>query len=139
MLKKVLFVSVISIMLSSCATLFGGNRYVADVVVPGREDVGIYVNGKQVGYGSATFEQKRKQRLEVTLEKDGCTPQKELFSIETRPALIVCDLVGIVGLVVDFGTGAIYRPELRVDPRVEKVHYDRFRYNVFYEGCKSGD
>jgi hypothetical protein len=139
MTKTLFTVLFFSVLMSSCATIVGGRTYVADVVVVDQPDVTIYIDGALAGKGAVTFEQKRKDRLNVTVKKDDCKPESENFSIETRPLLLTFDLINVIGLVVDFGTGAIYRPDFRVDPQVEKIHYDRYRYNIYYDGCKTMD
>jgi hypothetical protein len=132
----------LSFLLSSCATMFGGSTYLAEVVVPGQEDASIYIDGKFAGNGHISFEQPRIERLRVTVQKPNCKPEYNDFGIEMRSAMAMLGTATIVGFVVDSFTGAIWRPELQRayeerDPRIKRINYDHYKYSIFYDGCKT--
>jgi len=105
------------------------------VVALDQSEVIINLNDEYVGKGSLVFEQKRSQPLSLVIEKPDCKPYTEEFKMETRGFLVGCDAISIIGLVVDFSTGAIYRPEFRRDVRVERIDYDEYKFIIFNKSC----
>lgn len=140
MIPNIRIVSILIIFLmTSCATLIGGKTYTAHVVALDQDDVMLRVNDRLQGKGSVIFEHKRKQPLTVIIDKPDCQPYEEKFRIDTRGFLVGCDVISIVGLVIDFGTGAIYRPEYRQDVRVDRINYDTYKFTIFNQPCQADD
>ena len=59
---------IVTLSLTSCATIIGGANYNAKVQVPGHPNAQITVNGQYKGEGEALFEVKRK-------DADNAVPQ----------------------------------------------------------------
>jgi len=147
--KPTSFFLVISLLLSSsCATIVGGSRYNAFVNVNGKPAAKIYYNGTLLGTGSGNLKIPRKEAnsLHFKVTQDGCPEQQ--FNFNTRAfrgwALLgsfvtfsIITPTGIpipIGNVVDFATGAYWKPE-QSDPAIRKVDYNNYHYNLDYNLC----
>src|ERR1051325_10544875 len=75
-LKRIALLLVISVVSSSCATMFGGSKYYAQILVP-KSKAEIVYNGEVIGTGSAFVKVKRKDasKFLFTVQEKGCRPQ----------------------------------------------------------------
>ncbi len=144
----------VALLLSNCATIVGGSRYVAHVVVVDKPNAKIVVNGEQKGNGSATFLVKRNtaDKFSVKIQEQGCA--EETFNYTSRifrgwaffgsivgwtGVLTSSDGTWIPlpwGVVVDLATGAVWKPDV-LEKGVSKEDYKNFRYSINYTGCQT--
>ena len=63
--------------LTGCATIFGGSKYVANVVVEHHPNASIVYNGKNRGNGNATFKINRRDanKVAIVVKEKGCETQ----------------------------------------------------------------
>lgn len=154
-IKTLLFFFLTVVLFSSCATIFGGTTYNAHIMIQGSSDAKIKYNGYYVGKGSAVFPVKRKDANKVTIsvQEDGC--EEQTFRYQTRGFrgwAFAGTVVGWTGLrvntpsnsvylpipfgaIVDFATGAIWKPGH--EPGIVKLNYNNFRYLINYD-CDCG-
>ena len=137
----------IALLFSSCATIIGGSKYYAHIVVNDNPNARIFYKGELRGTGSASIKVKRKEanNFSFTVKEDNCPEKKFNFvSRSFRGGAFVGTLLGFTGIVngipipwgtfVDLATGAIWKPN--VDERgVSKEDYKSFAYHVKYEPC----
>lgn len=132
---------------SGCATIVGGSKYSADVMVDDHPDADIFYNGRQYGKGFADIRIPRKEadKLTFTVKKDGCENQDfKYVSRKLRGWAIVGTIFTWTGnpipipygLIVDLATGAVYKPDTS-EPGVRKDNYKRFEYTLDYTGCNN--
>ena len=121
--------------LSSCATIFGGEKYNAKVYVPDHPNAVISVDGQYKGKGEANFKVKRKyaDRFKITVEEENCEPETTLFTSRTfRGWALTGTIVGWTwGVIVDAATGAWWKPDI-TEKGVSKIDYDNFLYTINY-------
>lgn len=122
---------------TSCATICGGARYNATVVVPDHPLAKITVNGEYKGEGVATFKHARRDAsdLRITIEEDNCEPETTYFkSRKFRGWAFVGTLIvdQIEGIIIDASTGAWWKPDIK-EPGVTKIDYDNYRYTIPYK------
>ena len=131
LVKVLLFL--LSFGLSSCATLCGGARYKAEVVVDNHPSAEIQFNNECIGTGSALVKIKRRDADNVHfLVKEG--GKEQLFSFYSRRfrgwafvgTLCFWDVYGVI---VDGITGAWWKPN-KDEPGVTKLNNKRYRYNL---------
>jgi hypothetical protein len=140
--------AVVSCMLSSsCATICGGSKYHAHVLVNGRPNAEIVHDGIIRGNGTATISIKRNlaNKFALTIREKGCEEQK--FNYHTRTFRGWAFLGTLVtwtgnvggvfipwGLAVDLATGALWKPNEAEG--IVKNNYKNFQYIVNYTGCQ---
>ncbi len=137
----------LSLITSSCATIIGGSRYKAQVLVNGNADAEIVYNGRFVGRGIATIYNKRQDanKFSFVLKQKGCEDQT--FSYKTRTfrgwacagtifTFTSSTIYIPYGLVVDLLDGALWKPDVN-DPTIVKQNYKSYQYIVNYTGCKN--
>jgi len=146
-----LFLCVYIFVTTSCATLFGGRSYNANVLIDS-PDAQIIYKGMHVGYGNANISVPRRQadQLTITVRKDFCETQQFRY---TRKSFrewaflgTVVGWTGIVrydddiiiplplGIVVDGITGAWWKPDI-LENGVYKINYKNYNYLINYTGC----
>lgn len=127
-----------SILFSSCGVIFGGSRYNANIIVKDHPNADIYANGQKVGTGSTIQSFKRNEPLSVEVKQDKCEPKTQNFSNAFRAGNFVLSLLtwGLVGIAVDLGTGASYKPDHKNNSSIEKITDKDFVFNVDYSECK---
>ena len=127
----------ITIMFSSCGVMFGGSRYEAKIVAKDRPNADIYVNGEKVGRGVATGLYKRNKSLKVELKEDGCETTVKNYENAFRTGNFILSVIswGIIGIAVDLGTGASYKPDHRHNPEIKKVSDKTYEFNVGSTPC----
>jgi hypothetical protein len=146
-LKTIVLVLVASGFLSSCATICGGSKYYAQVLVPNKPTADIVYQGEVRGTGSAFIMMKRKDanKFSFTVREKGCAPQIHNYTSRAfRGWALAGTLItwtGFVsgiyipwGLGVDLATGALWKPNV-AESGVVKVNSKNFKYVVSYSGC----
>lgn len=138
MLKKIILLTTVSVMLTNCGVIFGGSKYEGTIIAKNHPNAEIYVNGENLGKGQVTKLFPRNKSLEVELKQEGCEPKTQNFDKVARvPNIILSTLTwGIVGLGVDFGTGASYKPDHRNNTSIEKKNDKKYTFNIDYSDCK---
>jgi hypothetical protein len=155
-MKNLITISLLisSLLLSSCATIIGGSKYNAHVVINNRPNAKIMYQGEFRGTGTATFKVKRSDadKFSFLVKEDNCNEQQ--FAYKTKAfrgwafagTLITWtflikstpqDAFGFpipLGAVVDFATGALWKPSEK-EKGVMKEDFKTFRYIVDYTGC----
>ncbi|HSZ25116.1 MAG TPA: hypothetical protein VK766_05335 [Cytophagaceae bacterium] len=131
-----------TVLVSSCATIVGGAKYNAHVVVAGRPNAQIIYKGNVKGNGEAIFKVRRKEanKFQVTIKENGYDDQKINYVSRTFRggafvASILCwtGLVGGVplpwGMTLDLITGAVWKPDLR-EKGISKENYKNYTYSI---------
>ena len=146
--QTLILLSVItSIIMSSCATIVGGSKYNAHIVVVDRPNAKIVYQGEVKGTGSATIKVKRNEanKFSFSVKEDGCNEQKYDYTSRTfRGWAFVGTIVGWTGLingiplpwgvVTDLATGAVWKPNT-MEKGISKEDYKNFKYQVNYTNC----
>ncbi len=150
-LKKILIFLFIgsAFFFSNCATIVGGSKYYAHVLVNGSPNAEIIYQGQSMGSGGATFRVNRNQanKFSLIIKERGCEEQKfDYHSRIFRGWALVGTLVtwtgtsgGVPlpwGLGVDLATGAFWKPDI-MEKGVSKYSYKNFGYLINYTGCNS--
>lgn len=132
-----LFAILSSLVFSGCGVMFGGARFNGSILVKDNPEAKIYVNGNQIGRGAAIGSFPRNQPLTVQLKKDGCETKTQTFNKTFRGGNFVLSLFmwGLVGIAIDLGTGASFKPDHTHDPAIQKEDFKNFTFNMTYEGC----
>jgi len=146
-LKRIVLVLVVSAVLSSCATICGGSKYNAQVLVPNRSSAQIVYQGEVMGTGSAFIMMNRKDanKFSFTVREKGCEPQTYNYTSRAfRGWAFVGTLLSWTGYVagiyipwglgVDLATGALWKPNV-AEKGIVKINSKNFKYVVSYSGC----
>lgn len=137
-MKTVIAMLVASVLFSSCAVMFGGSKYNAQISVKDHPKAKIMINGIERGKGSATLLLPRKDNLNLTIQEEDCDDVNLVYPKELRATFALDLLTGwylfIPALIVDFATGATYRPDLDT-PNVTRLNMKTYQYQVVYTGC----
>ncbi|MFE3866735.1 hypothetical protein ACFX5E_01445 [Flavobacterium sp. LS2P90] len=125
-------------LLNSCGVMFGGSRYEGTIIANGHPNAQIYVDGQKMGNGQVTSLFPRNKSLNVELKEDGCDAKQQTFNNAFRTGNFILSVVsfGILGIGVDLGTGAAYKPDHKNNPAVHKVTDKKYTFNVDYSDCK---
>lgn len=118
--------------LSSCGVIFGGSRYNGTFVANGRPNADIYINGEKVGQGEVTKMLKRDKDLQVEIKEEGCEPVTKNFDNRFRTGNFILSVLtwGIIGIAVDLGTGASYKPDHRNDASITRMSDKDFQFSI---------
>jgi hypothetical protein len=140
------FLASISLLFANCATICGGSKYYAHVVVNDKPNAKIMYDGAFEGAGKAVISVRRKdaKRFSFTVQQEGCAEQHYRFRSRTfrgwalGGTVITWTYVVIpIGLVVDLATGALWKPNV-YEKGIKKMDFKNFRYNVDYTAtCKT--
>lgn len=147
-LHNLLTLSVLTFFCSSCATIVGGSKYKANVIVVGHPKASISYNGFQQGFGNAQLliPRNKSSNLSFTISEEGC--QDQTFSYSSRVVRGWALLGSLVfwtgtlplpipyGGILDFATGSVYKPDVK-ELGVSKNNHDSFNYTLNYNGCSS--
>jgi hypothetical protein len=141
MKKSILFIAVailFSASLTSCGVMFGGSKYQGTIVVKDHPNTDIYVDGQKIGTGTTTKLFNRNKPLVLTLEEKGCETQTVTYDKSFRTGNFILSAIswGLIGIGVDLGTGAAYKPDHNGNPSIQKVSTKNFIFNVDYSKCK---
>jgi hypothetical protein len=135
--KTIAIVTLLSFTLSSCGVIFGGSKFSGSIIAKDHPNAQIFVNGNKIGQGSAIGLFKRNRPLTVELKQEGCEPKSQTFDNTFRGGNFVLSLItwGLLGAVIDLGTGASYKPDHRHDHAIQKMSDKNFAFTVDYSGC----
>jgi hypothetical protein len=142
----------IASIMTSCATIIGGSKYWAKVMVPDHPNAKIEYKGNFQGTGEASFTAKRIEanKFSVTIKEDGCETENRNFTQRSfRGWAFVGTVLGWTGLtinggpwlpipfgvIVDGATSAWWKPDIN-EKGVSKSDYKHFNYLIDYTGCK---
>ncbi len=133
--------------LSSCATIIGGSRYNAHIIVLDRPNAKIVYQGNVYGTGNATIKVSRQQAsmFSFSVKEEGCAEQKFTYQKRSfRWWALVGTVIGFTatpngvplpwGLGVDLLTGALWKPDV-TEKGLSKINYKNFKYEVNYTDC----
>ena len=142
---------ILSFMGSSCATIVGGSKYHASVLVRDHPNAKISYQGLQRGFGTAIFNVNRNQadKFSFTVKDGDCAEQQFDFRSRTfRGWAFLGTLVtwtGVIGGVyipwgatIDLIDGALWKPNAK-EPGVIKLDYKNYTYPVNYTGCSKAE
>ena len=123
--------------MSSCGVMFGGSKFSGSIVAKDHPNAQIYVNGNNIGKGTATGLYPRNRPLTIELRQEGCETKTQTFDNTFRAGTFILSLVtwGLVGIIVDLGTGATYKPDHKGNPAIEKMSDKNYLFTVDYSGC----
>lgn len=110
MKKIIALASVAALLTASCGTIFHGSR--VNVSLRSTPECTVTVDGME--YQTPTIiKLKRGSSHQVTFDKPGYKSKTVLIDNELLVGTLIADifLAGIIGVVVDFATGAIYTLE----------------------------
>jgi hypothetical protein len=142
MKKSILFIAaaiLFSASLTSCGVMFGGSKYQGTIVAKDHPNADISVDGQKIGTGTSTKLFKRDRTLVVTLEEEGCEPQTLTYDNTFRTGNFILSALtwGVIGIGVDLGTGAAYKPDHKGNPAIQKLSTKNFNFDVDYSECKT--
>jgi hypothetical protein len=140
-MKKISIIALLlsmTILLNSCGVMFGGSKYQGTIVAKDHPNAEIYANGKKLGNGTATALFKRDQPLVIEVKQEGCETKTQTFEKSFRTGNFILSVFsfGLIGLVVDLGTGASYKPNHKKNPEIQKVSDKDYTFNIDYSNCK---
>jgi hypothetical protein len=124
---------------SSCGVMFGGSKYQGKVIVKDHPNAEIFINGKKTGMGESTNLYPRDMPLVVEVKQEGCPTKTQTFQKTFRTGNFILSIVsfGLVGLAVDLGTGASYKPAHNSDSAIKKLSDKNYEFTVDYSECKT--
>jgi hypothetical protein len=125
MKKRILFfasILLMSLLLNSCGIMFGGSKYNATITAKNHPNAQIYVNGEKAGTGTVTNSYYRNRPLEIELKQDGCKEYKKTYRKVFRTGNFILSAIswGIIGIGIDLGTGASYKPDHKGEAGITK-------------------
>ena len=117
--------------------MFGGSKYQGTIIAKDHPNAEIYVNGKKMGNGQVSGLFPRDKSLTVELKEPGCEPKTQTFEKKFRTGNFILSVFswGLLGLVVDLGTGASYKPDHKHNPAVQKVSTKDYTFTVDMPAC----
>jgi hypothetical protein len=129
----------IAILMNSCATIFGGTKYVAHVT-PSNKQADVYMNDIKYGTGDTKIKVKRSNNLNLTLKAEVCDDLDKMYVKEARIPIVILSFLswGLLGIIVDFADGAAYKPDVDI-PGVQKIDDKNYKFIVDYVGCPEAD
>ena len=133
-LESISVLWVVSTIISSCATIFGGPNYHSQVWVNGRPKAEIIYRGEIVGKGVAFISVRRREanKFSIKIREEGCPEQT--FDYKSRRLRVGAFLGGLSSVVVDLLTGSIWEPNAN-ENAILKHNYKNFQYVINYSGC----
>jgi hypothetical protein len=137
--KKLLITTcaVMLLSLNSCGVMFGGSKYSGTINVNDHPNAEIYVDGNKLGNGQATSLFPRNRPLVVEVKQEGCESQTQTFDKSFRTGNFILSAIswGIIGIGVDLGTGASYKPAHDINPKIKKMSDKNYSFDVDYSKC----
>lgn len=125
-MKKFIFIVVLAFMMSlnfGCATIFSGTA--TKVEVSGvQEQAKVYYNGNYEGEAPLKIKVSKnslKNGADITIKKEGFEDATVKLVRKTKTGAVIGNILftAALGLIVDFSTGAIYKP-----------HPNKVKYNL---------
>ncbi|MDI1317017.1 hypothetical protein [Flavobacterium sp.] len=140
MKKRITMVALLlsmTVLFNSCGVMFGGSKYNGTIIAKDHPNAEIFVNGKKLGNGTATSLFPRNKELTVELKEPGCETKTQTFNKAFRTGNFILSIVswGLVGLAVDLGTGASYKPDHKSNPSIKKVSDKDYEFTVDGPNC----
>lgn len=140
-MKKTIFVALLvvsTLSMNSCGVMFGGSKYAGNITVKDHPDAEIYVDGSKLGTGNAHGLFSRNRPLTVEVKKDGCEPKVQTFDKTFRTGNFILSVIswGLIGVGVDLGTGAAYKPAHNSNPNIQRLSDKNYTFAVDYSECK---
>lgn len=140
-MKKISIIALLlsmTILLNSCGVMFGGSKYQGTIVAKDHPNAEIFANGKKLGNGTATALFYRDQPLVIEVKQEGCETKTQTFEKTFRTGNFILSVFsfGLIGLAVDLGTGASYKPNHKKNPEIQKLSDKDFTFNIDYSNCK---
>jgi len=91
-----------------------------------------------MGDGQVTASFPRNKSLNIELKEEGCDSKKLIFNNAFRTGNFILSAFsfGLLGILVDSGTGASYKPDHKNNPAIQKVSDKKYNFNVDYTECK---
>lgn len=131
------FLSMI-LLFNSCGVMFGGSKYRGTVVVKDHPNADIFVDGYKLGTGQATKLFPRNRPLQLEVRQEGCPNKTQVFHNSFRTGNFILSLFswGLVGIAIDLGTGASYKPAVDDHPAIQQLSVKDFQFNIDYSECK---
>lgn len=129
-MKKIILPSILILSLSSCATMFGGSKYIAQIQ-PSDPSSEVFIGGESFGTGNVEVLRKRNKPLEVELRSPDGKTSRKIFENEVRIGTGILSFLswGFAGPLLDLGTGAIYRPD--IEPKsVSRLSTKKYLFEV---------
>lgn len=136
-IKVIVLLLCSSIIFSSCGVMFGGSKFTGSIVAKDHPNAEIYVDGNKLGTGTAVTLHPRNRPMVVELKQDGCEPKTQTFHNTFRTGNFILSVLswGLLGIAVDLGTGAAYKPDHLANPSIERMSDKNFVFTVNYDGC----
>jgi hypothetical protein len=130
-----------SLTLSSCGVMFGGSKYIGTINVKNHPNAQIYVDGTKVGQGTGTVVRPRNLPLTVEVKQEGCEPKTQVYhkAFRTGNFILSAAMWGIIGIAVDLGTGASFKPDHKGNPAIQKLSDKEYSFTVDYSGCPNNN
>ena len=127
-----------SFLFNSCGVMFGGSKYNGTIKVKDKPNAEIFVNGQKLGNGQATSLFSRNQPLVVEVKQEGCPSKTQTFDKSFRTGNFILSALsfGLVGISVDLGTGASYKPAHNSNSAIKKLSDKNYEFEVDYSECK---
>ena len=127
-----LAITFVSFQLTSCGVMFGGSRFNGTFVADDRPNADIYINGEKVGQGEVTKLIKRDQPLKIELKEEGKETITKNYDNRFRTGNFILSALmwGILGIAVDLGTGASYKPDHVNDASITKVSDKEYKFSI---------
>jgi len=121
-----------TMLLNSCGVIFGGSRYQGLIIVKDHPNATIYVNDEKAGEGQVTGLYKRNRLLKVEVREKGYDPLIKNFDNTFRTGNFILSVLatGVIGVGVDLGTGAAYKPDHKGNPNIQKLSTKNFKFTV---------
>ena len=136
-MKTTLLMTLFSLIFCSCGVMFGGSKYQGTITAKDHPNAQIYVDGNKAGQGTVTGLYKRNRPLKVELKQEGCEPKTQSFDNTFRTGNFILSLLswGLVGIAIDLGTGASYKPDHISNPAIQKMSDKNYNFTIDYSGC----
>lgn len=117
--------------------MFGGSRYEGTIVAKDHPNAQIYVDVQKMGNGQVTGLFPRNKALNIEMKEDCCATKTQTFNNAFRTGNFILSLIswGLIGIGVDLGTGASYKPDHKSNPAIQKVNDKKHTFNVDYSDC----
>lgn len=144
-IEQLLLLFSIAIFATSCATVFGGSNYNANVSVKDHPNAVIKHNGVMQGTGAAVIIAKRVRANNFIISvQDGNCPMKTdtFIGRSFRTGAFIASIILATGSIIpipwggaiDFITGSVWKPN-DIEVGVTKTDYRNFNYEIDYSSC----
>ena len=127
-----------SFLFNSCGVMFGGSKYYGTIKVKDKTNEEIFFNVQKLCNWQATSIFSRNQPLVVEVKQEGCPSKTQTFDKSFRTGNFILSALsfGLVGIAVDLGTGASYKPAHNSNSAIKKLSDKNYEFEVDYSECK---